>query len=265
MVKRGTKNPVQSVAWYEVVHTQIPLVHHLVLPSHCCRFHHARQHGEGREELGLLLFVSSSSESARETGTSSVSEVSGHLAEFGSLVLIDPQNQCWPPMVAAFFNRFFPSVYLHIHFLCITEWRWREKWFSAFLHSYYCPEQPFALEAKVSIISFVLRLFTILWRYEVLQGCLREMESLCKKCRQTSSCSFFFCCLQELTCKSSDFHPCWSQSNRNISALLASRRVAGPHWWHLYQIGRECCRKTHFSEAWLLPRERREKCYAERN
>lgn len=31
-----------------------------------------------------------------------------------------------------------------------------------------------------------------------------------KKSRQTSSCSFF-CCLQE--------HPCWSQSNRNISAM----------------------------------------------
>lgn len=41
--------------------------------------------------------------------------------------------------------------------------------------------------------------------------------------------------LLEGICRSSDFHPCWSQSNSNISVLLASKRVAGPHWWHLHQ------------------------------
>lgn len=97
------------------------------------------------------------------------------------------------------------------------------------------PEQPFPLAAEVSI-SLVCSLFSSLWMFQVLQGCLWERGSLCKEYAYETLVLLFLLCAG-INMKSSDFHPCWSQSNRNISVLLALKKVAGPHWCHLYQNG----------------------------
>lgn len=50
--------------------------------------------------------------------------------------------------------------------------------------------------------------------------------------------------LLEGTCRSSDFHPCWSQSNRNISVLLAPKSGRSSLVAFAPKMGRECCQKT---------------------
>lgn len=107
--------------------------------------------------------------------------------------------------------------------------------------------QPIPLAAKASM-SFL-----------ALCGCFRCCRGACgKPVRRAGGEIWWFCCLQDLMCKSSDFHPCGGSPTETSWFCWHQRGCQVLTSGICTKQGGSAARRL-LSEEWLLPRERIEK------